>query len=116
MFVQSEKFVGSHGAKLGDISIYGQESNVTARRLAVMNGIEADFGLEHPGTFRRDLHPDLRADYVMANPLFNDSDWFHKADDLGCQFGVPPKATAGFVLPNINMQNLINRLKWPSKH
>ncbi len=66
MFVQSEKFVESHGGKLGDISIYGQESNSTTRRLAVMNlalrGIEADFGPEHADTFRRDLHPDLRAD------------------------------------------------------
>ncbi len=82
MFVQSEKFVESHGGKLGDISIYGQESNATTRRLAVMNlalrGIEADFGPEHADTFRRDLHPDLRADYVLANPPFNDSDWFRK--------------------------------------
>src|SRR5688572_17274983 len=71
MFVQSEKFVEAHGGRLGDISIYGQESNATTRRLAVMNlalrGIEADFGAEHADTFRRDLHPDLRADYVMAN-------------------------------------------------
>ena len=75
MFVQSEKFVESHGGKLGDISIYGQESNATTRRLAVMNlalrGIEADFGPEHADTFRRDLHPDLRADTatrVSAKP------------------------------------------------
>lgn len=78
MFVQSEKFVESHGGKLGDISIYGQESNPTTRRLAIMNlairGIEADFGPEHADTFRRDLHPDFRADYVLANPPFNDSD------------------------------------------
>lgn len=71
MFVQSEKFVEAHGGKIGDISIYGQESNSTTRRLAVMNlalrGIEADFGPEHADTFRRDLHPDLRADYVVAN-------------------------------------------------
>ena len=75
MFVQSEKFVESHGGKLGDISIYGQESNATTRRLTVMNlalrGIEADFGPEHADTFRRDLHPDLRADTatrVSAKP------------------------------------------------
>jgi type I restriction enzyme M protein len=82
MFVQSEKFVEAHGGKVGDISIYGQESNSTTRRLAVMNlalrGIEADFGPEHADTFRRNLHPDLRADYVLANPPFNDSDWFRK--------------------------------------
>jgi type I restriction enzyme M protein len=100
MFVQSEKFVESHGGKIGDISIYGQESNPTTRRLAVMNlairGIEADFGPEHADTFRRDLHPDLRADYVLANPPFNDSDWFRKDDDVRWQFGVPPKGNANF--------------------
>ncbi len=127
MFVQSEKFVESHGGKLGDISIYGQDkwarrqrpfglatrarrvrllrqqpkqSNATTRRLAVMNlalrGIEADFGPEHADTFRRDLHPDLRADYVLANPPFNDSDWFRKDDDVRWQFGVPPKGNANF--------------------
>ncbi|MBA3708087.1 MAG: SAM-dependent DNA methyltransferase [Planctomycetes bacterium] len=100
MFVQSEKFVESHGGKLGDISIYGQESNPTTRRLAVMNlalrGIEADFGPENADTFRRDLHPDLRADYVLANPPFNDSDWFRKDDDVRWQFGVPPKGNANF--------------------
>jgi type I restriction enzyme M protein len=98
--VQSEKLVESHGGKLGDISIYGQESNATTRRLAVMNlalrGIEADFGPEHADTFRRDLHPDLRADYVLANPPFNDSDWFRKDDDVRWQFGVPPKGNANF--------------------
>ncbi len=100
MFVQSEKFVESHGGKLGDISIYGQESNATTRRLAVMNlalrGIDADFGPEHADTFRRDLHPDLRADYVLANPPFNDSDWYRKDDDVRWQFGVPPKGNANF--------------------
>jgi type I restriction enzyme M protein len=100
MFVQSEKFVESHGGKLGDISIYGQESNPTTRRLAVMNlalrGIEADFGAENADTFRNDLHPDLRADYVIANPPFNDSDWFRKDDDARWQYGVPPKGNANF--------------------
>jgi type I restriction enzyme M protein len=92
--------VESHGGKLGDISIYGQESNATTRRLAIMNlairGIEADFGPEHADTFRRDLHPDLRADYVLANPPFNDSDWFRKDDDVRWQFGVPPRGNANF--------------------
>jgi type I restriction enzyme M protein len=100
MFVQSEKFVEAHGGKLGDISIYGQESNATTRRLAVMNlalrGIEADFGPEQADTFRRDLHPDLRADYVLANPPFNDSDWFRKDDDVRWQYGIPPKGNANF--------------------
>jgi len=100
MFVQSEKFVEQHGGRIGDISIYGQESNATTRRLAVMNlalrGIEADFGPEQADTFRRDLHPDLRADYVLANPPFNDSDWFRKDDDVRWRYGVPPKGNANF--------------------
>ena len=100
MFVQSEKFVLAHGGKIGDIAVYGQESNATTRRLAVMNlairGIEADFGPEHADTFRRDLHPDLRADFVLANPPFNDSDWFRKDDDVRWQYGVPPKGNANF--------------------
>ncbi|MEC8137929.1 MAG: class I SAM-dependent DNA methyltransferase, partial [Pseudomonadota bacterium] len=79
MFVQSEKFVEEHGGRLGDIAVYGQESNPTTRRLAMMNlairGIEGDLGAEHADTFRRDLHKDLKADYVIANPPFNDSDW-----------------------------------------
>ncbi len=115
MFVQSEKFVEAHGGKLGDISIYGQESNATTRRLAVMNlamrGIEADFGPEHADTFRRDLHPDLRADYVLANPPFNDSDWFRKDDDVRWQFGVPPKGNANFAW----VQHFIHHLA-PTRH
>jgi type I restriction enzyme M protein len=100
MFVQSEKFVEAHGGKLGDISIYGQESNATTRRLAVMNlalrGIEADFGSEQADTFRRDLHPDLRADFILANPPFNDSDWARKDDDVRWKFGIPPTGNANF--------------------
>src|SRR5207302_945427 len=100
MFVQSEKFVEAHGGKLGDISIYGQESNATTRRLAMMNlairGIEANLGEEQAATFRRDLHPDLRADFVLANPPFNDSDWFRKDDDARWQFGLPPRGNANF--------------------
>src|SRR6058998_709983 len=100
MFVQSEKFVEAHGGKLGDISIYGQESNATTRRLAMTNlairGIEADLGEEQADTFRRDLHPDLRADFVLANPPFNDSDWFRKDDDARWQFGLPPRGNANF--------------------
>ncbi|MDQ2665510.1 MAG: type I restriction-modification system subunit M [Gemmatimonadota bacterium] len=100
MFVQSEKFVEAHGGKLGDIAVFGQESNPTTRRLAVMNlalrGIEADFGAENADTFRRDLHPDLRADFVLANPPFNDSDWARKDDDVRWHYGVPPKGNANF--------------------
>jgi type I restriction enzyme M protein len=61
-----------------------------------LRGIEADFGPEHADTFRRDLHPDLRADYVLANPPFNDSDWFRKDDDVRWQYGVPPRGNANF--------------------
>ena len=61
-----------------------------------LRGIEADFGVEHADTFRRDLHPDLRADFVLANPPFNDSDWFRKDDDVRWQYGVPPKGNANF--------------------
>jgi type I restriction enzyme M protein len=61
-----------------------------------IRGIEADFGPEQADTFRRDLHPDLRADYVLANPPFNDSDWFRKDDDVRWQYGVPPKGNANF--------------------
>jgi type I restriction enzyme M protein len=110
MFVQSEKFVEAHGGKLGDISIYGQESNPTTRRLAVMNlalrGIEADFGPEHADTFRRDLHPDLRADFVLANPPFNDSDWARNDDDVRWKFGIPPRGNANFAW----MQHFIHHL------
>lgn len=100
MFVQSEKFVEAHGGKIGDIVVYGQESNATTRRLAIMNlairGIEADIGPEHADTFRRDVHPDLKADFIIANPPFNDSDWFRKDDDVRWKYGVPPKGNANF--------------------
>ena len=100
MFVQSEKFVIEHGGKLGDISIYGQESNATTRRLALMNlairGIEADFGPEQADTFRNDLHKDLKADFVIANPPFNDSDWHRVDEDVRWAYGMPPKGNANF--------------------
>jgi type I restriction-modification system DNA methylase subunit len=77
-----------------------KQSNATTRRLAVRNlalrGIEADFGPERADTFRSDLHPDLRADYVLANPPFNDSDWFRKDDNARWQFSGPPKGNANF--------------------
>ncbi len=100
MFVQSEKFVLEHGGRIGDLSIYGQESNATTRRLAIMNlairGIEADFGPEQADTFRHDLHKDLKAQFVIANPPFNDSDWHRADDDVRWKFGVPPKGNANF--------------------
>lgn len=85
-FVQPKKSVESHSGKLGDISIYGQGSNSTTRHLAIMNldmrDVEADFGLEHADTFRRNLHSDLCPDYVPAKPTFEDSNWFRKVDNV----------------------------------
>ncbi len=79
MFVQSEKFVEAHGGKVGDISIYGQESNPTTWKLCKMNlalrGIEGNIGDRNADTFQNDLHKDLKADFILANPPFNMSDW-----------------------------------------
>lgn len=100
MFVSSEKFIEAHQGKLGDISIYGQESNYTTWRLAKMNlairGIDAQ--IAHGDTFRNDKHPDLKADYVLANPPFNDSDWRGELlrDDKRWVYGVPPASNANF--------------------
>jgi len=81
MFVQSERFIEAHGGKRGDVSIYGQEANPTTWRLAAMNlairGIDYNLGREPEDTFTRNQHPDLRADFVLANPPFNISDWWH---------------------------------------
>jgi type I restriction enzyme M protein len=102
MFVQSEKFVEAHGGRIGDIAVYGQESNPTTWRLAQMNlairGIEAHLGGENADSFRRDLHPDLKADYILANPPFNDSDWGGEQlrDDARWKFGQPPASNANF--------------------
>ncbi len=100
MFVSSEKFIEAHSGKLGDISIYGQESNYTTWRLAKMNlairGIDAQIG--HGDTFHNDRHPDLKADYVLANPPFNDSDWRGELlkEDKRWVYGVPPAGNANF--------------------
>ncbi len=100
MFVSSEKFIEAHSGKLGDISIYGQESNYTTWRLAKMNlairGIDAQIG--HGNTFHGDAHPDLKADYVLANPPFNDSDWRGELlkDDKRWAYGVPPPGNANY--------------------
>jgi type I restriction enzyme M protein len=100
MFVSSEKFIEAHSGKLGDISIYGQESNYTTWRLAKMNlairGIDAQIG--HGDTFHNDAHPDLKADYVLANPPFNDSDWRGEMlkDDKRWVYGVPPAGNANY--------------------
>ncbi len=102
MFVQSERFIQEHGGRIGDISIYGQESNHTTWRLAKMNlairGIDANLGKEHADTFHQDLHPDLRADFILANPPFNMSDWGGERlkDDKRWKYGIPPAGNANF--------------------
>ena len=117
MFVQSVEFINAHttgngngGNAAGDISVYGQESNYTTWRLAKMNlairGIEGQ--IAHGDSFHNDRHPDLRADYVLANPPFNVSDWGSErlADDKRWQYGVPPRGNANFAW----VQHIIHHL------
>jgi type I restriction enzyme M protein len=100
MFISSEKFVEAHGGRVGDISVYGQESNHTTWRLAKLNlairGIDAN--IVHGDTFHADGHKDLKADYVLANPPFNDSDWGQPRlkEDVRWKYGVPPAGNANF--------------------
>jgi len=101
-FVQSERFIEEHGGKLGQISVYGQESNPTTWRLAAMNmairGIDYNFGKEPANSFTNDQHPDLRADFVMANPPFNISEWWDAKleGDPRWKYGRPPQGNANF--------------------
>ncbi len=102
MFVQSEKFVTEHGGCIGDIAIYGQESNYTTWRLAKMNlavrGIDSDIRWNNEGSFHKDELRDLKADYILANPPFNISDWGgdRLREDVRWQFGVPPVGNANY--------------------
>ena len=102
MFVQSEKFVEAHGGRRTDLSIYGQESNQTTWRLCKMNlairGIEANIAWNSEGSFHNDAHKDLKADFILANPPFNDSDWGGERlrEDLRWKYGVPPVGNANF--------------------
>ncbi len=102
MFVQSEEFTEAHGGRIGDISIYGQESNQTTWRLCKMNlairGIDANIQWNNEGSFLNDAHKDLKADYVMANPPFNDSDWKGEMlrEDVRWKYGTPPVGNANF--------------------
>lgn len=102
MFVQSEKFIDEHGGRRDDIAIYGQEINHTTWRLAKMNlavqGIDADIRWNNEGSFHKDEMPDLKADFILANPPFNISDWGGErlAEDARWKFGVPPKGNANF--------------------
>ena len=110
MFVQSEKFVINHQGNIKDLSIYGQESNPTTLRLARMNlairGIDAQ--LELGDTFLNDRHPDLKADFVLANPPFNVSDWSGEQlrDDIRWKYGVPPVGNANYAW----LQHFIHKL------
>ncbi|VVO50234.1 hypothetical protein PS838_00252 [Pseudomonas fluorescens] len=113
MFVQSEKFIEAHGGKLGDVSIYGQESNPTTWRLAAMNlairGIDFNLGREPADTFIRNQHSDLRADFVLANPPFNISDWWHGSleGDPRWVYGTPPQGNANYAW----LQHMLFHLK-----
>lgn len=102
MFVQSEKFVEEHQGKLGDIAVYGQESNPTTWKLCKMNlairGIDGNIGSHNADTFHNDLHKGLKADYILANPPFNIKDWGGEKlrEDVRWQFGVPPVGNANY--------------------
>ena len=102
MFVQSEKFVDEHGGRIGDIAIYGQESNYTTWRLCKMNlavrGIDSDIRWNNEGSFHKDELRDLKADFILANPPFNISDWGGERlrDDVRWAFGTPPVGNANY--------------------
>jgi type I restriction enzyme M protein len=116
MFVQSEKFVEAHGGQRTDVSILGQESNPTTWRLAHMNlaihGIEARLGEQPADTFLRDQHPDLKADFVLANPPFNVSDWSGQLlrGDKRWTYGDPPVGNANYAW----IQHFIHHLAYPN--
>ena len=112
MFVQSAKFIEKHQGNIKDISVYGQDSNPTTWKMAQMNlairGIEADLGKFNADTFFDDQHPTLKADFIMANPPFNLSDWGADKlqDDVRWKFGIPPSANANFAW----LQHMIHHL------
>jgi len=113
MFVQSEKFIEAHGGKIGDVAIFGQEANPTTWRLAAMNlairGIDFNLGREPGDTFTRNQHPDLRADFILANPPFNISDWWHGSltGDPRWVYGDPPQGNANYAW----LQHMLHHLK-----
>ena len=113
MFVQSEEFVKSHGGKIDDVSIYGQESNPTTWRLAAMNlairGLAVDLGKTHGDTFANDQFSDLKFDYIMANPPFNISDWGGEKyeNDVRWKYGRPPEKNANYAW----LQHILWKLK-----
>ena len=117
MFVWSEKFVEEHSGRIGDIAIYGQELNETTWRLAKMNmairGIDAD--IRRGDSFHEDKFPDLKADYIIANPPFNISDWGqeHLSDDIRWKYGTPPKGNANYAWIQHFIHHLVaHRYSW----
>lgn len=112
MFVQSEKFIEEHGGRINDLAVYGQEINHTTYRLAKMNlavqGIDAEIQWNNEGSFHRDAFPDLKADFILANPPFNISDWGGErlTDDVRWKFGQPPAGNANFAW----LQHIIHHL------
>lgn len=112
MFVQSEKFVEEHSGRIGDISVYGQESNPTTWRLCKMNlairGIDNNIGEHNADTFHKDLHKGLKADFILANPPFNISDWGGNKllDDPRWKFGMPPSGNANYAW----IQHMVSKL------
>lgn len=112
MFVQSAKFIRSHQKEVRNISIYGQEANPSTWKMAHMNiairGLEADLGKSYADTFFDDQHPTLKADYIMANPPFNLSDWGQASllEDVRWKYGIPPAGNANFAW----IQHMIHHL------
>ena len=112
MFVQSVDFVNHHSGNVNNMSIFGQDSNPTTRKMALMNlairGIEANLGEGYADTFHNDLHPNLKADFILANPPFNISNWYGAKlkDDPRWKYGLPPKGNANFAW----IQHMIHHL------
>lgn len=112
MFVQSAKFLEAHGGKRGAISVYGQEYNPDTWKMAKINmairGISADFGKYQADTFTNDLHPTLKADFIMANPPFNYHPWHQEEllDDVRWKYGTPPASNANYAW----IQHMIHHL------
>lgn len=110
--MQSEKFVEEHQGRIGDIAVYGQESNPTTWKLCKMNlairGIDGNLGEHHADTFHNDLHKNLKADYILANPPFNISDWGGErlTEDARWTYGVPPAGNANYAW----IQHIVNKL------
>lgn len=113
MFVQSEKFVTEHGGRIGDIAIYGQESNNVTWRLAKMNlavrGIDSDIKWNNEGSFHKDEFKDEKFDFILANPPFNVSDWGGERlkEDVRWKYGIPPASNANYAW----LQHIIHHLK-----